>query len=61
LIDFLRRTRTTRADTRTARADVPIEEADNVMAHDDNAGAESKYDLKRLMQQLPRTCDALRC
>jgi RNA polymerase sigma-70 factor (ECF subfamily) len=46
LIDFLRR-------TRTSRADVPIDEADNVMAHDDNVDAESTYDLKRLMQQLP--------
>jgi len=47
LIDFLRR-------TRASRADVPIDEADNVMAHDDSAGAESTYDLKRLMQQLPK-------
>jgi RNA polymerase sigma-70 factor, ECF subfamily len=46
LIDFLRR-------TRASRADVPIDEADNVMAHDDNVGAESTYDLKRLMLQLP--------
>jgi RNA polymerase sigma-70 factor (ECF subfamily) len=51
LIDFLRR-------TRTSRADVPIDEADNVMAHDDNVSAESKYDLKRLMQQLPKN---MRC
>jgi RNA polymerase sigma-70 factor (ECF subfamily) len=51
LIDFLRR-------TRTSRADVPIEEADNVMAHDDSVGAESTYDLKRLMQQLPKN---MRC
>jgi RNA polymerase sigma-70 factor (ECF subfamily) len=47
LIDFLRR-------SRTSRADVPIEEADNVMDHDDSVGAESTYDLKRLMQQLPK-------
>ncbi len=51
LIDFLRR-------TRASRADVPIDEADNVMADDDSAGAESKYDLKRLMQQLPKN---MRC
>jgi len=51
LIDFLRR-------TRTSRSDVPIDEADNVMAQDDSAGAESKYDLKRLMQQLPKN---MRC
>lgn len=47
LIDLLRR-------TRTSRADVPIDQADNVIAHDDNASAESTYDLKRLMQQLPK-------
>lgn len=46
LIDFLRR-------TRASRADVPIDEADDVMVQDDSAGAEGKYDLKRLMQQLP--------
>jgi RNA polymerase sigma-70 factor, ECF subfamily len=51
LIDFLRR-------SRTSRADVPIEEADNVMDHDDSVGAESTYDLKRLMQQLPKN---MRC
>ncbi len=51
LIDFLRR-------SRASRADVPIDEADNVTADDDNAGAESKYDLKRLMQQLPKN---MRC
>lgn len=46
LIDFLRR-------TRPSRADVPIDEADNVLADDDNIVAESKYDLKRLLQRLP--------
>jgi RNA polymerase sigma-70 factor (ECF subfamily) len=51
LIDFLRQ-------TRTSRADVLIDEADNVMARDDNVGAESSYDLKRLMQQLPKN---MRC
>jgi RNA polymerase sigma-70 factor (ECF subfamily) len=51
LIDFLRR-------TRASRADVPIDEADDVMANDDSAGAESKYDLTRLLQQLP---EKMRC
>jgi RNA polymerase sigma-70 factor (ECF subfamily) len=51
LIDFLRR-------TRTSRADVPIDEADAVMAHDDNIDAESTYDLKRLMRLLP---EKMRC
>jgi RNA polymerase sigma-70 factor (ECF subfamily) len=46
LIDFLRR-------NRAALSDVPIEEADEVMAHDDHAGAESTYDLRRLMKRLP--------
>jgi len=47
LIDFLRR-------TRTSISDVPIDEADAIMAHDDNVGAESTYDVKRLMAQLPK-------
>jgi RNA polymerase sigma-70 factor, ECF subfamily len=51
LIDFLRR-------SRTSISDVPIEEADTIMAHDDNADAESTYDLKRLMQRLP---EKMRC
>ncbi|MBN8990570.1 MAG: sigma-70 family RNA polymerase sigma factor [Rhizobiales bacterium] len=46
LIDFLRR-------TRTLRADVPIEEADTIMARDDNVGAESTYDVRKLMGRLP--------
>ncbi|MGY2498595.1 sigma factor-like helix-turn-helix DNA-binding protein, partial [Klebsiella pneumoniae] len=48
---FLRR-------TRTSRADVPIEEADAIMAHDDNVGAESSYDVRRLMERLPKN---MRC
>jgi RNA polymerase sigma-70 factor (ECF subfamily) len=48
LIDFLRR-------TRTLQADVPIDEADTMMAHDD---AESTYDVKRLMERLPKN---MRC
>ena len=51
LIDFLRR-------TRASLTDVPIEEADTIMAHDDNVDAESTYDLKRLMRQLP---EKMRC
>jgi RNA polymerase sigma-70 factor (ECF subfamily) len=47
LIDFLRR-------TRTSLVDVPIDEADTIMAHDDNVGAESTYDVKRLMGRLPK-------
>src|SRR5258707_1682817 len=50
LIDFLRR-------IRASFADVPIEEADEIMAHDDNVSAESTYDVRRLMEQLPKTCD----
>ena len=50
-IDFLRR-------NRASLADVPIDEADEVMAHDDTAGAESTYDIRRLMQRLP---EAMQC
>jgi RNA polymerase sigma-70 factor (ECF subfamily) len=51
LIDFLRR-------TRSSLADVPIDEADKIMADDDNVGAESTHDLKRLLQRLP---EKMRC
>src|SRR6266850_2643121 len=51
LIDFLRR-------TRASISDVPIEEADTIMAHDDNVDAESTYDVKRLMERLPKN---MRC
>src|SRR6266849_9379955 len=51
LIDHLRR-------TRASLADVPIEEADTIMAHDDNVDAESTYDVKRLMERLPKN---MRC
>ncbi len=51
LIDFLRR-------TRTSRADVPIEEADAIMAQDDHVGAESSYDVRKLMERLPKN---MRC
>ncbi len=51
LIDFLRR-------SRASISGVPIEEADTIMAHDDNVDAESTYDLKRLMERLPKN---MRC
>jgi RNA polymerase sigma-70 factor (ECF subfamily) len=51
LVDFLRR-------TRTSLTDVPIDEADHIMAHDDNVGAESTYDVRRLMERLPKN---MRC
>src|SRR5258708_28372511 len=47
LVDFLRR-------TRASLADVLIDEADEVMAHDDHRDAESTYDIRRLMEQLPK-------
>ncbi|XSC47079.1 sigma-70 family RNA polymerase sigma factor [Bradyrhizobium sp. RDT10] len=46
LIDFLRR-------SRASLAEVPIDDADEIMAHDDNADAESTYDIRRLVQRLP--------
>jgi RNA polymerase sigma-70 factor, ECF subfamily len=46
LIDHLRH-------TEAARGNVPVEEAENVMAQDDHAGAESAYDLVRLLGALP--------
>ena len=51
LIDFLRR-------TRTSFTEVPIDEADQIMAHDDNVSAESTYDVRRLMERLPKN---MRC
>jgi RNA polymerase sigma-70 factor (ECF subfamily) len=51
LIDFLRR-------TRRSISDVPIEQADAIMAHDDNVAAESTYDVRRLMERLPKN---MRC
>lgn len=47
LVDFLRR-------TRASLTDVPIDEADEVMAHDDHSDAESTYDIRRLMERLPK-------
>lgn len=46
LIDFLRR-------TRASRADVPIDQADDITARDDNVGAESNFDVRQLLKQLP--------
>jgi RNA polymerase sigma-70 factor, ECF subfamily len=46
LIDHLRR-------TRASVAGLPIDEAGEVMAQDDHAGAESAYDLHRLLSRLP--------
>lgn len=46
LIDHLRR-------TNAARANVPIDDAAEVTAQDDHVGAESAYDLTRLMAMLP--------
>src|SRR5258708_1041732 len=51
LIDFLRR-------TRTSMADLPICEADAIMAQDDKGIAESTYDVRRLMERLPKN---MRC
>jgi RNA polymerase sigma-70 factor (ECF subfamily) len=51
LIDFLRR-------SRASISDVPIDEADTIMAHDDNVSAESTYDVRRLMERLPKN---MRC
>ena len=46
LIDYLRR-------TRASMAEIPIENAEEIMAQDDYVGAESAYDLAKLMSQLP--------
>jgi RNA polymerase sigma-70 factor (ECF subfamily) len=51
LMDFLRR-------NRTSLADAPLDEADTMVAHDDNVDAESTYDVKRLMERLPKN---MRC
>ena len=51
LVDFLRR-------TRASRANVPIEEADEEMAHDDHDAADSSYDIRRLMEGLSKN---MRC
>jgi RNA polymerase sigma-70 factor (ECF subfamily) len=51
LIDFLRR-------TSMSLADVPIDEAVTMTAHDDNVDAESTYDVKTLMERLPKN---MRC
>ncbi len=50
LIDYLRRTRST--------ASVPLDEGTPVMSQDDNADAESSYDIRKLLQRLP---EKVRC
>ena len=45
LIDYLRRTR--------AAVNVPLDEGSDVLAQDDSLGAESRYDIRRLLQRLP--------
>ncbi len=47
LIDYLRR-------SRTSRSDVPIDEADDIMAHDDHVAAENNHDIRRLIGKLPK-------
>jgi RNA polymerase sigma-70 factor, ECF subfamily len=46
LIDHLRH-------TKASLADVPIDEADSVMSRDDHIGAESAYDVQKLLRRLP--------
>ena len=46
LIDHLRH-------TKASMADVPIDDASEVLAQDDHAGAESAFDLNRLLATLP--------
>ena len=47
LIDHLRR-------TRASLGDVPIDAAADITAQDDHVGAESAYDLQRLLNRLPQ-------
>jgi RNA polymerase sigma-70 factor (ECF subfamily) len=47
LIDFLRR-------SKTSRADVSIDEAEDITAHDDHFAAENSYDIRRLIGKLPK-------
>src|SRR5947199_2515326 len=55
LIDYLRA-------TRSQLADVPMEAAGELLAHDDHADAESAYDLRRLLEQLPdKMREAIQC
>ena len=50
LIDYLRRIRTA--------ASVPLDEDSEVLAQDDNAGAESSHDIRKLLERLP---EKVRC
>ena len=55
LIDHLR-------TTRAQLSDVPIEDAEEVLAQDDQVGAESAYDLQRLLGGLPHKMrQAIQC
>ena len=47
LIDFLRR-------TRASFTEVPFDETDTMMAHDDNVDAERTYNVRRLLERLPK-------
>jgi len=47
LIDFLRR-------SKTSRADVPLDEVNDIIAHDDHFAAENSYDVRRLIAKLPK-------
>lgn len=51
LIDILRR-------TQASVANVPLDEADEMIAHDDHISAESSYDIRRLIERLPKN---MRC
>jgi RNA polymerase sigma-70 factor (ECF subfamily) len=55
LIDHLR-------TTRSRLLDVPMEETGELFAHNDHVDAESAYDLRRLLDQLPyKMRQAIRC
>ena len=55
LIDHLRR-------ARASLANVPIDEVGEIVAQDDHVGAESAYDLHRLLSRLPRKMrQAIQC
>ena len=45
LVDYLRRSR--------SAMDIPLDEGIEVLAQDDSVGAESSYDVRRLLQHLP--------
>jgi RNA polymerase sigma-70 factor (ECF subfamily) len=53
LIDFLRR-------NRVSLTELPIDEVEEVMAHDDSADADSAYDIRRLMQRMQCSIQAVK-